>query len=41
MNFRADRARELTECFIQPDFDGFVRPRSIALSEYVTLTEYK
>jgi 2,3-bisphosphoglycerate-independent phosphoglycerate mutase len=41
MNFRADRARELTECFIQPEFDGFKRPRSIALSEYVTLTEYK
>jgi 2,3-bisphosphoglycerate-independent phosphoglycerate mutase len=41
MNFRADRARELTECFIQADFDGFVRPRSIALSDYVTLTEYK
>jgi 2,3-bisphosphoglycerate-independent phosphoglycerate mutase len=41
MNFRADRARELTECFIQPDFDGFERPRSIALADYVTLTEYK
>jgi 2,3-bisphosphoglycerate-independent phosphoglycerate mutase len=41
MNFRADRAREITECFIQPDFDGFVRPREIQLAEYVTLTEYK
>lgn len=41
MNFRADRAREITECFIQPDFDGFARPRAIKLAEYVTLTEYK
>jgi 2,3-bisphosphoglycerate-independent phosphoglycerate mutase len=41
MNFRSDRARELTECFIQPDFDGFEKPRQIALADYVTLTEYK
>ncbi|MTI63029.1 2,3-bisphosphoglycerate-independent phosphoglycerate mutase [Methylophaga sp.] len=41
MNFRADRAREITECFIKPDFDGFNRPRDIKLAEYVTLTEYK
>lgn len=41
MNFRADRAREITECFIKPDFDGFIRPREIKLAEYVTLTEYK
>ncbi len=26
-NFRADRARELTRAFTQPDFDGFARPR--------------
>lgn len=41
MNFRSDRARELTECFIQPEFDGFERPREIKLADYVTLTEYK
>jgi 2,3-bisphosphoglycerate-independent phosphoglycerate mutase len=41
MNFRSDRARELTECFIQPDFDGFEKPRDIQLADYVTLTEYK
>jgi 2,3-bisphosphoglycerate-independent phosphoglycerate mutase len=41
MNFRSDRARELTECFIMPDFDGFARPREIKLADYVTLTEYK
>ncbi len=41
MNFRSDRARELTECFIKPDFDGFELPRRIALASFVTLTEYK
>jgi len=40
MNFRADRARELTACFVQPDFAGFVRPRAIALSRFVCLSEY-
>ena len=39
MNFRADRARQLTAAFVQPDFDGFHarRPR---LSRFVCLTEY-
>jgi len=41
MNFRSDRARELTECFIKPDFDGFALPRKIKLASFVTLTEYK
>lgn len=40
MNFRADRAREITACFVQPEFTGFTRPRHIALSRYVCLTEY-
>lgn len=40
MNFRADRAREISACFVQPDFAGFVRPRAIALSRFVCLTEY-
>nr|WP_281377994.1 2,3-bisphosphoglycerate-independent phosphoglycerate mutase [Chiayiivirga flava] len=40
MNFRADRAREITACFVRDDFDGFVRPRRIALSRFVCLTEY-
>ncbi|HET9483587.1 MAG TPA: 2,3-bisphosphoglycerate-independent phosphoglycerate mutase [Xanthomonadales bacterium] len=40
MNFRADRARELTAAFVRPDFAGFERPRAIALSAFVTLTEY-
>ena len=41
MNFRSDRARELTKSFIEKDFDGFIRPRVIKLAEFVTLTEYK
>ena len=40
MNFRADRARELTSAFVTPDFKGFARPRAIALSRFVCLTEY-
>jgi 2,3-bisphosphoglycerate-independent phosphoglycerate mutase len=40
MNFRADRARQLTRVFVQDDFSGFVRPRRIALSRFVCLTEY-
>jgi 2,3-bisphosphoglycerate-independent phosphoglycerate mutase len=40
LNFRADRARQLTRAFVREDFDGFARPRKLALSAYVTLTEY-
>jgi 2,3-bisphosphoglycerate-independent phosphoglycerate mutase len=41
MNFRSDRARELTQCFIEPDFASFERSRHIKLGSFVTLTEYK
>ena len=41
MNFRSDRARELTNSFIDPDFDGFERECQINLGEFITLTEYK
>jgi len=40
MNYRSDRARQITRPFIEPDFDGFdrgVRPR---LGRFVSLTEY-
>ena len=39
MNFRADRARQLTAAFVAPGFDGFDarRPR---LSRFTCLTEY-
>ncbi len=40
MNFRADRARELSQALVLPDFDGFTRPRAITLGAFVTLTEY-
>jgi len=40
MNFRADRARQLTQVFVDPAFAGFARPRAIALSAFVTLTGY-
>ncbi len=40
MNFRADRARELTRAFTSRDFEGFRRNRIPALSDFVMLTEY-
>lgn len=40
MNFRADRARELTEAFVNPDFQGFHRHAHPTLGEWVSLTEY-
>lgn len=40
MNFRADRARQLTQAFIDPDFRGFERVKRPRLSAFVTLTEY-
>ena len=39
MNFRADRARQLTAAFVDPAFDGF-RTRRPRLSTFVSLTEY-
>jgi len=39
-NFRADRAREITRSFTQPDFAGFARPQVPALSTFVGMTEY-
>lgn len=40
MNYRADRARELTRAFVDEDFEGFDRPNKIPLSEFVMLTRY-
>lgn len=39
MNFRADRARELTRAFIDPQFNGFPRKRW-PHTQFITLTEY-
>ncbi|MCL2631899.1 MAG: 2,3-bisphosphoglycerate-independent phosphoglycerate mutase [Coriobacteriia bacterium] len=38
-NFRPDRARQMTRALIDPDFDGFDRPR-IPRVKYVCMTEY-
>ncbi len=40
MNFRADRARELTRCFVEPGFDAFQRARVPQLAGFVMLTQY-
>lgn len=40
MNFRADRARQLTSAFVMPNFTGFIRRKIPTLSAFVTLTEY-
>ncbi|QLF93286.1 2,3-bisphosphoglycerate-independent phosphoglycerate mutase [Pseudomonas sp. ABC1] len=40
MNFRADRARELSRAFVEDGFNGFERKRVPQLSDYVMLTQY-
>lgn len=40
MNFRADRAREITRAFVDTDFSGFTRQQSPVLSAFVMLTQY-
>jgi len=40
-NFRPDRARELTQALVMPDFDGFKRTRVAKHLTFVTLTDYK
>lgn len=40
MNYRADRAREITSTFVDPHFDGFHRQKIPQLAEFVSLTEY-
>ena len=40
MNFRSDRARQITRPFIEPDFDGFERAARPVLGSFVSLTEY-
>ncbi len=41
MNFRADRARELTRAFVEKDFAGFARKTVPNLAKYVMLTRYQ
>ncbi|MGB0893028.1 MAG: 2,3-bisphosphoglycerate-independent phosphoglycerate mutase [Parashewanella sp.] len=39
MNFRADRARQITRSFVNADFDGFAR-KSTPKTNFVMLTQY-
>jgi 2,3-bisphosphoglycerate-independent phosphoglycerate mutase len=39
-NFRADRVREILTALVDPDFSGFSRPRVVAFSALVGMTEY-
>lgn len=40
MNFRADRARQLSRAFVEPGFKGFAIAQRPRLSAFVTLTQY-
>ncbi len=40
MNYRSDRAREITRPFIEDNFEAFKRERNFKLAEFVSLTEY-
>ncbi len=40
MNFRADRARQLTRAIVQPDFADFQRRSTAKLADFVMLTRY-
>jgi len=40
MNYRSDRARQITRPFIEPDFDNFQRQITPRLGRFVSLTEY-
>lgn len=39
-NFRPDRAREITRCFVDPNFNGFERTKVIKNICYVCMTQY-
>ncbi|MCC5791979.1 MAG: 2,3-bisphosphoglycerate-independent phosphoglycerate mutase [Legionellaceae bacterium] len=39
-NFRSDRARQLTQAFIDPDFDRFNNHKRPKLAEFVSMTQY-
>ncbi len=40
MNYRADRARQITRAFVETDFKGFVRSKLPKLAGFVMLTQY-
>ncbi|MFZ5654933.1 MAG: 2,3-bisphosphoglycerate-independent phosphoglycerate mutase [Pseudomonadota bacterium] len=41
MNFRPDRARQLTHAFVDREFSEFPRPRRLQLADFVTTAEYE
>ena len=41
MNFRPDRAREITHALVDEQFDGFERHKVVNLSSFVMTTEYE
>ena len=40
-NYRADRARQLTEAFTAVDFDSFPRGNPVDLTAFISMTEYR
>lgn len=40
MNFRADRAREISRAFVDDNFEGFSREARPLLGDFISLTEY-
>ena len=40
LNFRADRAREITQALLNADFEGFTRAKQPKLAYYASLTSY-
>jgi len=40
MNYRSDRARQITRPFIEDNFEAFKRERRFKLAQFVSLTEY-
>ncbi|MBN1573623.1 MAG: 2,3-bisphosphoglycerate-independent phosphoglycerate mutase [Deltaproteobacteria bacterium] len=41
VNFRADRAREITRALTFPSFNGFIREKVPTLAGFLTMTEYE
>lgn len=39
-NFRADRARQLTRAFVEPDFENFKRSKGFLAPHFVCMTQY-
>lgn len=39
-NFRADRAREILDALLNPDFAGFIRSKTVAFARAVGMVEY-